>query len=197
MSDRWKQRGVNPAALRLGVGYLLLATLASALALALRDGVPWEHPSPWINADPVTGMLTSALLGIMLSILLIAGTRVAAARFSAVRQLEDDLRPMARALSPGEILVVAGLSSLGEELLFRGLLVPWMGILASSVVFGLVHQISGRSRWVWVGWATGVGLLLGTIFVATGSLVGPLVAHAVVNAVNLSHMRAQGDSRTA
>ena len=197
MSDRWKQRGPNPAALRLGVGYALLATLASALALALRDGVPWEHPSPWINTDPVTGMLTSALLGITLAILLIVGTRLAAARFSAVRQLEDDLRPMARALSPGEILVVAGLSSLGEELLFRGLLVPWIGILASSVVFGLVHQINAKSRWVWVGWATGVGLMLGTIFVATGSLVGPLIAHAVVNAVNLSHMRAQGDSRTA
>ena len=89
----------------------------------------------------------------------------------------------------GQIFLLAGLSSLGEEVLFRGLMTPTLGVLGSSVLFGLLHQVRGPSRWVWIIWATAVGLVLGTIFAATGSLVGPLLAHAVVNAVNLGYLR--------
>ena len=171
------------------MGYALLATLACALALALREGLPWEHPDPWIKMDPLEGLLTSMLSGLVLSGFLVLTSRLASTHFAAARRLENDLRPFAKALSPGEILVLAGLSSLGEELLFRGLLTPWLGVFLSSVAFGLLHQMRGRSRWVWVGWATAVGLLFGALFAVTGSLVGPLIAHAVVNAVNLAHLR--------
>jgi membrane protease YdiL (CAAX protease family) len=85
--------------------------------------------------------------------------------------------------------MLAGLSSLGEELLFRGLLTPYFGVLGSAALFGLAHQIKGRSRWVWVAWASAVGLALGAIFAATGTLVGPLLAHAIVNAANLAYLR--------
>ena len=78
---------------------------------------------------------------------------------------------------------------LGEELLFRGLLVPTAGVWLAAALFGLAHQIKGPSRWVWAGWATAVGLLLGSIFALTGSLVGPLLAHAIVNAANLTYLR--------
>jgi hypothetical protein len=47
----------------------------------------------------------------------------------------------------------------------------------------------GPSRWVWVAFATLVGALQGTLFAATGSLVGPLLAHAIINAVNLAYLR--------
>src|SRR5262249_40209873 len=87
------------------------------------------------------------------------------------------------------ILLVAGLSSLGEELLFRGLLTPTVGIPISALLFGLAHQIKGPSRWGWVAWATGVGAGVGVVFAATGSLVGPLLAHAVVNAAKLTYLR--------
>jgi membrane protease YdiL (CAAX protease family) len=49
--------------------------------------------------------------------------------------------------------------------------------------------MKGPSRWVWAGWATVVGLMLGAIFALTGSLVGPLLAHAVINAANLAYLR--------
>ena len=35
---------VAPMAGRIAVGYAVLASLAVALAVALRDGVPWMHP---------------------------------------------------------------------------------------------------------------------------------------------------------
>jgi membrane protease YdiL (CAAX protease family) len=49
--------------------------------------------------------------------------------------------------------------------------------------------MSGSSRWVWIGWAALVGLLFGAIFTLTGSLVGPLAAHALVNGYNLVFLR--------
>lgn len=168
---------------------MLLATLATALALALRDGLPWVHPSPWLSLRPGVGLALSAVLGLALAVAVIATTRVAVARFRWARRLHCELRPVARDLSLTHILILAGLSSLGEELLFRGLVTPLAGVLLSAVVFGLAHQIKGPSRWVWAGWATGVGAALGAIFALTGSLLGPLLAHAIVNAVNLSYLR--------
>jgi hypothetical protein len=189
MRGRWTRTGRSEAAWRVAAGYALLASLATALALALREGAPWIHPSPWMPWSGTTGILTSALLGIALATILVATTRLAVTRFAWARRLHGELRPAARDLSVGQIFIIAGLSSLGEELLFRGLLTPTLGVVGSAVLFGLLHQMRGPSRWVWTGWATAVGLSLGAIFALTGSLVGPLLAHAVVNAVNLGYLR--------
>jgi uncharacterized protein len=189
MRGRWTRTGRDAAAWRVTAGYAMLATLATALALALRDGAPWIHPHPWMGWTPLKGTLTSALLGIAAATILIATTRVAVTRFGWARRLHGELRPAAVDLSLGHIFLIAGLSSLGEELLFRGLLTPTLGVGMSAVVFGLLHQMRGPSRWVWTGWATVVGLILGAMFALTGSLVGPLLAHTIVNAVNLGYLR--------
>ena len=179
----------NLGARRAAVGYALLAALATALALGLRDGVPWTHPSPWLALGDATGALVSAVAGIAFALVICLGTRLAVSRFAWAQRLHRELRPVARDLTIAEILLLAGLSGLGEELLFRGLLVPWLGVLPAAALFGLAHQIRGPSRWVWVGWASAVGLGLGALFAATGSLLGPFLAHALVNAVNLSFLR--------
>jgi uncharacterized protein len=189
MRERWQQRGSSDAVVRIAGGYALLAALAMALALALRDGVPWTHPEPWLPEPPGVALAGSAGLGLTVATAIIGFTRITVPRFGWAQRLHSELRPVARDLTIGQILVVAGLSSLGEELLFRGLLVPIAGVGISAVLFGLAHQIKGPSRWVWAGWATAVGLMLGGIFALTGSLVGPLLAHAIVNAANLSYLR--------
>lgn len=170
--------------------YALIAILATAVVLALRGGMPWVHPSPWLVLTAPGAAFTSAAMGVSLSMGIVLLTRFAVVRFHWARRLHRELRPVACELSLGHILLVAGLSSLGEELVFRGLLTPLLGVVGSAVLFGLAHQIRGPSRWVWVGWATVVGLGLGSIFALTGSLVGPLLAHAIVNAVNLAFLRA-------
>lgn len=180
---------MESAAGRVMAGYALLAALAGALALAFRDGMPWDHPRPWLSLDVGVAHATSAAGGVVLALVAIAMTRLSVARFPWARGLHLELRPVARGLSLGHIAWIAGLSSLGEELLFRGLLVPWLGILPSAVLFGAAHQVPGPSRWVWMCWAALMGLGLGAIFAATGSLLGPLVAHAIINAVNLAYLR--------
>lgn len=189
MRERWLRDGRREAALRVAAGYALLATMATALAFALRDGAPWVCPDPWLPQPPEVALLLSAVLGVAAALIVIVLTRVVVRRFAWAQRLHSELRPAARDLGPGQILLVAGLSSLGEELLFRGVLVPMVGVWLSAAVFGLAHQMKGPSRWVWAGWATAIGLMLGSIFALTGSLVGPLLAHALVNAANLAYLR--------
>jgi membrane protease YdiL (CAAX protease family) len=89
----------------------------------------------------------------------------------------------------GALLAVALAGAAGEELFFRGLLVPLVGVVASSIAFASLHQIRGPARWGWMLWAGIMGLLFGTIFAATGNLAGPLLAHAVINHHNLRFLR--------
>ncbi len=174
---------------RIAVGYALLASLAVALAIALRDGVPWVYPEPWLALDPWLSLGASAGLGVLLSLVVVAGTRISVAHFSWAQRLHVELRPIAHGLTPWQIVSIAFFSSLGEELLFRGLLQPWLTLLPTAVLFGLCHQVPGDARWVWACWATVVGLAFGAIFAATGSLLGPLLAHAIINAINLAFLR--------
>lgn len=187
--SRWAGASLELFAWRIAAGYALLAGLATALALALRDGLPWVYPNPWLTLGPFESVGWSVGLGAALAALLVGLTRFATPRFTWARRLHGDLRPTAHGLSAARIVVIALFSSLGEELLFRGLLQPWLGVLGAGLVFGLVHQIPGPSRWVWAGWATVVGTALGAIFALTGSLAGPLVAHALVNGLDLAYLR--------
>ena len=119
-------------------------------------------------------------------------TRFARHHFSFGRALAADLDARASGMQPLSIVLVAASASLGEEILFRGVLVPWCGVVLSSIAFGLLHA---RSGWAWAMSASAFGASLAIVFVATGSLAGPLIAHFVVDAAALftaSHAR-RGD----
>ena len=88
------------------------------------------------------------------------------------------------------LAVFALLPAVCEEMLFRGFLQsglvhllekPGMGIVASAVLFGLFHL----DPWRFVG-ITVLGLFLGYLRHATGSLLPCVVAHATNNIVSVS-----------
>lgn len=138
-----------------------------------------------LSDDPLSGHLASLAGGLGLALAVIAATRVLVRTQAWAVALHEDLAPVARALGPGAIVPVALSSALGEEMLFRGALVPLLGVVLSSLLFGLLHQVPGRSRVSWVVFAVVVGLLFAGLFRATGSLLGPILAHALINGVNL------------
>jgi membrane protease YdiL (CAAX protease family) len=174
---------------RIAALYAMAAAMAAAVIVAVRGDVPWRHPRPWLALADGLALFASAGLGFALGGVLVAWTRFSVARLGWARQLHVELRPIAHGLGLGHIVVLAGFSSLGEELLFRGLLQPWLGLAPTALLFGLAHQLPGPSRWTWATLALVVGFLFGALFELTGSLVGPLVAHAVVNAANLAYLR--------
>jgi uncharacterized protein len=181
---------------RFAWAYALMSGVALALIWAM--GTPLLHPEPHPVLqrlltdrllDEGSAHLWSLLGGIIFALLVVALSRVTVQRFEWARRLHLELRPFAQDLDLTGIVVLALLSSAGEELLFRGLLQPWMGLLPQALIFGLVHQMPGPSRWIWVTWALLVGLVLGALFELTGSLLGPLAAHALVNGLNLNFLK--------
>lgn len=87
-----------------------------------------------------------------------------------------------------DLLWLGLLPGLSEELLFRGVMLPaiglnWIGILVSGSTFGVLHM-SGLQQWTYVIWATIIGLILAVGAVATGNLLVPVVAHIVTNLVS-------------
>lgn len=169
--------------------YALLGIFALAAVELLRGQSALVHPEPWLALEPAVRHLYSAAFGVAFGAFAVVCTR-AVGRFGWAQRLHVALRPVARGLSPSAIVVLAGLSALGEELLFRGLLGPLLGVLPQALVFGVAHQVPGPSRWVWVLWATVMGLAFGALFQLSGSLVGPILGHALINALNLSYLKA-------
>ncbi|HKO91173.1 MAG TPA: type II CAAX endopeptidase family protein [Polyangiaceae bacterium] len=177
---------------RIAAAYAVLCGVA--LALTWPRGSPLRYP--YSHGELGRGLLgggsahlLSLGLGIAFGFALVVASRVTVQRYAWALRLHLELRPFASSLTPTGVVVLALLSSAGEELFFRSLLQPWMGLLPQALLFGLVHQLPGRSRWVWATWAFFVGLALGALFEATGSLLGPLAAHALVNGVNLSFLK--------
>ncbi len=139
--------------------------------------------------DAIFAHVVSLALSAMIAAAVVVGSRTWSNRAGALAALADELRPFARSLPSGAIVPVAVGAAFGEEMLFRGALAPWLGLLGSTAIFALLHQTHGPSRVTWMLFAGIVGLGFGAVFLMTGSLVGPFVAHAIINAVNLRLLR--------
>jgi membrane protease YdiL (CAAX protease family) len=175
---------------RASIAYALIAIGAVALARALERPSLLTYESSWLPLAGVEAHAFSLVLGSAFAALVVLGTRLLVANAGWARNLHRELRPLTLRLDGAGILVIAALSALAEELVFRGLLLPWVGVLPQAILFGFAHaQLSGPSRWVWVAWATVVGLALGVIFELTGSLLGPMLAHALINGLNLLYLK--------
>ena len=107
--------------------------------------------------------------------------------------LESLVFPLFRRASVSDLLVVAALAGLGEELLFRGVLQDEFGIWIASAVFGLLHGPS-RELWPLALWATVMGVLLGALYQASGNLFVPALAHALYDGAALVYVRRRADS---
>lgn len=171
---------------------LVVLAYAGAAALGLGLGVARGAPNvlacaSWLDgaaSAPARGALSLAL-GVGLSAAVVLATRHLVRTRVWAEALHRELRPMARALGARAAPWAALASGIGEEILFRGALTPAVGILASSALFGLLHQTRGRARASWIAFATVMGLAFALLFRLTGSLLGPIVAHVAINALNL------------
>ena len=91
-------------------------------------------------------------------------------------------------LVPLDSIWLGLLPGMSEELLFRGVMLPAIGLDAtglvlSSLCFGVLHM-SSRGQWPYAVWASAVGLALGGSALVTGNLLVPVVAHVVTNFVS-------------
>ena len=135
----------------------------------------------WVGREVVLGL--SLGLGITLASAVVYRLWPAYRR-SADYYLKFVLKPL---LWP-DLLWMGLLPGLSEELLFRGVMLPAIGmnlggIVVSSLCFGVLH-LSGLQQWPYVVWATLVGFLLGLSALGTGNLLVPILAHIVTNLIS-------------
>ncbi|HYQ41618.1 MAG TPA: CPBP family intramembrane glutamic endopeptidase [Polyangiaceae bacterium] len=176
---------------RVAVAYLAASASAVVVALLWRGTSPFNYyGEPWLVLPSALAHVYSLVIGLALGAAVAFSTRIFVSRYAWARNLHSELRPVARDLSAAGIIAVAAFSALGEELWFRGLLEPWIGLWLQAALFGIVHaQLRGPSRWAWISWATVMGLAFGATFQLTGSLAGPIAAHALINSLNLSYLK--------
>lgn len=130
--------------------------------------------------------------------------------FNDVADVVDRLlRPLFARTGIAELAVISALAGIGEELMFRGLLQEglarwigdpsgvWIALAVASVLFGLLHPMN----WAYVLLAAVMGLLLGGLWIASGNLLVPIVAHALYDflallwLIRIQRPRAQVDER--
>lgn len=135
---------------------------------------------------------------VVLAALVIILSRTFSRRFSWAQRLEARFRQALGPLDWGQVLSLAVLSSVGEEMFFRAALQPafaamfgsdMLGLVIASTGFGLLHVMPGEpGAWPWTVFALALGFVLGALLLWTGSVLPPILLHLLVNAINLRHI---------
>ena len=181
------------------INHLLLPTenllrvglVAVCLALGWISGLPREQFG-WVSYAPLTDMAIGLAVGITVQIPLNTLTNRAIERFGP--QIYSPV--VIRSVLPrtrGEwapVLPALFLAVLVEELLFRSLWLGGLGLIltipvlvaGTALLFGWMHSPQGRLGMIMTA---AVSALLAGLFLWRGSLLPPLVAHYVVNLLQL------------
>lgn len=160
-------------------------------ASALHDGAPLGGTHAF--ALPLAGSL-GALTGVAagaVSRALARGPRWGRGLYLALRD--------ALAGGPSDTASLAALTiaaAVGEELFFRGAMLPALqarygvvvAVVLSSAAFGLLHAPWSRRMLPWTFMATAMGAVFALLYLATGEVLAPIMAHAVVNYENLGFL---------
>ena len=101
-----------------------------------------------------------------------------------VELFEKVLSPSFKILKVIDFVVLSFIAGFSEEVLFRGLLCSKVGLIFSSVAFGLMH-FPGKKYWIYTVWATLSGALFAWLLLTTGSIVIPITAHTVNNILGM------------
>lgn len=141
-----------------------------------------------VSSDFMLAVVPALALGIMLPLLLAFFNHGMRQKIFAQLAEVDYLLPQSRR----EIAMFAGVSvtaGICEEVLYRGFLfaylqaAPWgldplTTLLASSAMFGIAHLGQGVKGVLLTGM---IGVFLGYLYIATGSLLVPIVVHILID----------------
>jgi membrane protease YdiL (CAAX protease family) len=170
---------LSSAAVILVIGWLALLVGRGELGLDAMGLGPaaWEMVGVWT--------LVLTLIALLLLWVFWAVRRAAGIQESS---LLGQLLPKT-GKEKGTFVLLSMSAGLGEELAYRGFLVPtltllmgwpWGAAILSSVLFGLLHAYQG---WLGVVRTAALGFVLAASFILTGGLWPAILAHAILDVV--------------
>jgi membrane protease YdiL (CAAX protease family) len=106
-----------------------------------------------------------------------------------VSLVTEELGPVLAGRSLLQLGLLAALAGVAEEMLFRGVVqialarvfAEPVAVLVAGVIFGAAHFVSSTYAVL----AAIVGVYLGAVFLASGNLLAPILAHALYDFVAL------------
>ncbi len=154
----------------------------AAVALGYFLGIPFWESWRW----DAPALLWGVILTLPMLAFFFLCVRLPIGPLRPIKQFaERVVKPLFRRCTLLELALIAAVAGLGEELLFRGVLqpylidrlelAPWLGIVLTSLVFGLLHPITPG----YVVLAAILGSYLGWWTVASGNVVEAVVAHGL------------------
>ena len=169
-------------------GTLFLAVIAVILSLLLRTPLP---PQIELNANDVfIGIIATLPLALLLA--WFSNTKIRPLAEFRRSQIEFFYK-MKSVFTPTRIILLAIAAGISEELLFRGVMQPWLdkfiplpaAIIVSNIIFGLLHV-----RTMLYAVAAGlVGVYLGVLYAITGNLLTPIIVHIIYDAIAFEYTR--------
>lgn len=180
------ESGPRPAQLvQAAWAFYLLLAVGGIVWIGLREGsIPLA-----LFFDPA-GWWIDLAAGLAAGLALIAAWRLGVRRLAVARRLEDRLGSVLGPLSGEQAVTLAVFSGIAEEIFFRGAVQGSWGWLWATLLFAVLHSGRGPSLGVWTAFAAVAGGLFGGLVVWRGNLLAPIVAHFLVNAVNLTRLGA-------
>lgn len=169
----------------------LLAIIAVSVGVLLDFPVSQTFVLSWSGL----GIGLAAALPFILIFLVI--TYLPLRPFQNLRRLMDEvIIPRFKGCHFFDLLAISLTAGIGEEMLFRGLIQGylaesvggtngiWTGIIVASLLFALMHPMT----LTYALFAGAISLYLGWIWVWTGNLMVPIVAHAFYDFVVLLYL---------
>jgi membrane protease YdiL (CAAX protease family) len=180
----------TPRAPRLSRAWLILLLYGALAAAALAWGALAGRPNIYrLNrAYPAENLLLGPIYGAALGLAVVFATRVAVHRFEWARVLHREFHALVHELSTREIVLLAAASSIGEELFFRGALLPVVDVWPQAILFAVLHVRPQLRFLPWTIMSLIFGLVMGKMFLAFGDLGGPIATHFTINLLNLSYI---------
>lgn len=176
----------------MGTHQLVVLAVAGEAALVVL-AIVWSRwraiPLEW--GAPLEGVAIGFIAAVGLALANWYVLRRAPARLGvpAVRRLyHDSLKPMFGRITALDAVIISLAAGVGEEMLFRGVMQPELGLVAASVIFGLLHT-GGRGTMAFGVWVTVMGAALGGLAWWTGGLLAPVIAHAAYDAAAITYIR--------
>ncbi|WP_347404155.1 type II CAAX endopeptidase family protein [Nodosilinea sp. P-1105] len=166
----------------------VLAAMGVTAIVLLVIARVWLHFDP-AGLLPFTASIQDGLIGVAMGLGITLASAAIYQLWPAYRKSADIyLMMVLRPLHWPDLIWLGLLPGLSEELLFRGVMLPAiglnsLGIVVSAASFGILH-LSSPQQWPYVVWATTIGLVLALGAVATGNLLVPVLAHVVTNLVS-------------